>query len=1255
MPMRYALPMLLCIAAISLTVRSLDADEQSDAPCERTLSLSGADWRICSDPDQTGADRRLFDADASNWTPATVPGNIQADLEAAHSLSPLWYGDGDPRLYDVPKSDWWYRKDFVVPPTLAGKRVALVFDGVDYQCEVWLNGKRLGANAGMFRQFSFDVADALLPGQTNRLAVRVARMPPEVSRFYEKSTEIGLIPGLLFEGINQMFQQLKDLKSPTNMGWDWGFNIWTLGIWKDVRLVATGPARIDNTHVQCALNDSYGKATITATLDADSLDPRPVQVNYRVFGNGQEVTSTSNVLLAQGRNTIKAEISLDKPALWWPNGQGDQPLYTLTAELVSADGGISLDACSTRFGIREVRWIHTDNAPADFVSRYQLVINGRPVRTMGSNLIPPDLLFGRATPKALQLLRRAKAAGMNTIRQWGGGVPLSDELYDLADELGIMISFEFALANVLPPTDEVFLGNFETTIRNIVRQVRNHPSIIEYSGGNEMPWNSLDQHPALLLMRRIVAEEDGRLLRATCPDLGAKHGPWVFFVPESTTEYNAIQYNNAEAMRAGEFGTISPANLEVWYRDIPPKSQAAADRTDDSVLVHKNAVQGAGRPQDWLAKPYIDDLFGPIDNIPDLVKAGQFLGADTLRYAVDAWRRKGRKLGGLTTWDFNEPWTNAAGSYQVDYDGRPLMNYDFVKQAIAPISLSLCYNSILYHLENGIQAELFITSDAPQPAAALRWKWLARDRRGSIFDHGEGEVSIEPIATKSLAKLDLKPPKATAFGPVFVELQLADSNGTKLAERICVFGLADVKLPLAGLLHNTESDHDDDVVGMKSGTDIPDTPANLAYVGNGAKPATASSARAEPCHQPAGLNDGEYGDDHGWIADAPRSWFQIDLGKPAMVDHFKLARDHTGKHSDRAADYLKIETSLDGTNWQTVFEKGGLAAIASVGLTRTTEIRIAPVETQFLKVTVDPEPATPGTFPCIDEFEVYASGQEPPRDLPRVEFTDTRPEIRCPVRRTSLTVSAGEPRLEAGNEIIDLVVKNNGTMTALFCEPHPLIEYRTDLFIDNNHCFIPPGESRTITVRAARSPNGGLTLSQTGWRISCWNADDVLIEPPADVLLAVGRKDAMCREFLGYANPTSVSNNTETTLTGTRPDPSVLPFILTDKSVARFTFNVDAAHATTKARLRLHTADQAADQPTLVQIFVGGRKFEATLPKGLGIQSTDPAHLAFPSTIEISMPPGTITTGENTIEFHVAGPGWFTWDALDLCTNNQLP
>ena len=104
----------------------------------------------------------------------------------------------------------------------------------------------------------------------------------------------------------------------------------------------------------------------------------------------------------------------------------------------------------------------------------------------------------------------------------------------------------------------------------------------------------------------------------------------------------------------------------------------------------------------------------------------------------------------------------------------------------------------------------------------------------------------------------------------------------------------------------------------------------------------------------------------------------------------------------------------------------------------------------------------------------------------------------------------------------------------------------------------------------------------------------------------------MCREFLGYPNPSTLPEGTVTTLTGRRPDPSTLPCVLAGKSSARFKFSVTTGQAGAEARLRLQTADQSADVATAVKIRVNGRPFEALLPKGLGIQRTDAAHLAFP-------------------------------------------
>ena len=1243
---------LLCGSCASwATQTSAQSGASADRSVSNILSLSGNDWRIHDDPDATGMERGLPLADiaSTNWIAAQVPGNIQSDLETAHQLKPLWYGDGDSRLCDVARKDWWYRKDFVVPSHFAGRRLTLVFDGVDHECDVWMNGKPIGRNVGMFRRFWFDVTELAQPGKVNRLALRIRRMPEQLLPLFQKTDGSG-VNGEFLSGVEQTMHALKELKSPTNWGWDWGTNVWTLGIWKDVRLEATGSARIAWTRVQTTLSDDRSKAVATASLEIESQAEMPAKAQFRITGNGATATATVEGLLKKGQNLLKAELTLDRPALWWPNGQGDQPLYELHAELQPANGGDTLDTRDVRFGVRDVRWIHTEGAPADFVSRYQLVINGRPVRTMGSNLIPPDLLFGRMGPRSLHLIRRAKDAGMNVLRVWGGGVILHDDAYDLADQLGIMLVVELPLANYWPDTDAEFLDNLEATARNIFKQVRNHPSIIEFDGGNEMPWNSLTKHAALQLLQKVAAEENNRLFRATCADLGATHGPWFFDL-----RTNCRYFQELNTMRAGEFGAASPANLEVWHRDIPPKSQWPIVGEKEPTQVHKNIVQAVFDQDYWLRKKFIDSVFGPLDNLSDLVEAGQLYGAEGLRCEIDTLRCKGKRLGGLTTWDFNEPWTNGAGSYLVDYDGRTLMNYDFYKQAIAPISLSLRYDSIFYRLKSGVKAELFLVSDAPRAASGLRWKWLARDRRGQVFAQNSGAASIDPLEVKSLGTVELKPPAATVFGPIFVEMRLEDSNGKLLGERLQMFGLADVVGPLAGLLKNREADSDDNVLQVNRLVELPDGEANLAFVGNGAKPAEASSARSEPIHQPKGINDGVYGNDFSWIGASPRSSFQIDLGKQAALGCFKLGRDRSGVHSDRALDYVKIETSLDGKTWQTVFERNALTGLESFGPGKTLTVHVVPVQARFVKATVDSKNSAAGEIACVDEFEVYAPAKQPPAALPTAEWKagSALETLWRPVRRTALQVTVLPMRVEGDHEILEMQVKNVGPMTALFCEPHPVVEYRTDLFIDNNHCFVPPGESRTITIRAAKNASrslavGNLSLAQTGWRISCWNADDILVEPDAGVLLALGRRDRMCREYLGYSDPSKVVGQMQVKVEGPRPNPARVPYILDSQKSVRFEFNVSEAQSKRPLLLRIHAADQSAKTPAKVVATINGRPLEGVLPQGLGIQQSDPAHLAFPATLELPVKASCMQSGKNVLEVGVQGDGWFSWDSLDL-------
>ena len=255
---------------------------------------------------------------------------------------------------------------------------------------------------------------------------------------------------------------------------------------------------------------------------------------------------------------------MEDPALWWPNGQGEQPLYELHTRLEDTRSGDLLDARATRFGVRDVRWEQVEGAPADFINPYQLVINGRQVRMLGSNILPPDLLFGRMNARGTRLIRLAQAAGMNTLRVWGGGVFPTGPMLELADELGIMLSQEFPLASCRPETDAIFLSNLEETARQLVKRCRNHPCIIEWTGGNEMLWAQGDDHLALHLFERVVAETDDRLFRATCPIQGSRHSPWHYDPETHYAHYNDedLRDNGAhpggnQMMRYGEFGTHS--------------------------------------------------------------------------------------------------------------------------------------------------------------------------------------------------------------------------------------------------------------------------------------------------------------------------------------------------------------------------------------------------------------------------------------------------------------------------------------------------------------------------------------------------------------------------------------------------------------------------------------------------------------------------------------------------------------------------
>lgn len=766
--------------------------------------LSGSNWTIWRD---SGGPR----------IPAAVPGNIQNDLEQAGLLKPVFYGMGDPNLHEAALDDWWYETNFT-PVNLSKSRTLLHFGAVDFSCEVYLNDSYLGSHKGTFLPFSFDVTDVIIPEQNNTLRVKIDRMPPELYDWIVKSD--GKLSGcgtdyFFVEGMNQTRRLLGGLKPICNFSYDWSTNVYTLGICKDVWLESCGPAHVESLGVAYRFAEEYRSVEIEAFADLTAAESLQGTLRFTLLREGIAAAEAElTVQLSPDESRAAVTLHLEQPELWWPVGHGAQPLYDLKAEIV-IDGTVS-HTKTEKIGLREVRWELTDNAPENFQNAFLLVLNGRAIRTVGSNLNAIDLYPGRASAAIeKQLVRLAARGNMNTLRIHAGQGMLHDSIFSEADRQGILLLVDYPLGNCAPETDEATLAMLRDTTRILTRKYRCHPSIIEWCVGNELCWygNPNPSHPAMLAVKEASEAEDGtRVVRASCPIVGSRHGHYDYN-PDSHYElYNAVgelldNVSYAPMMRNGEFATTQPGNLESFTRYIPRSSRWPFD-PEDPVMIRKNVSYAVDSDRFWLNYPMIERMSGKLQDLEQMVSMGQYFGAEGIRYIIDSYRWMGKNMGGFTNWCYNEPWPNGAGCGLVDYDGRPVMAYHFAREALAPVSIGLKYDSCFYSHTQDSFADIRVTSDAPARQEDLRFGWRLRDNHGAVIRAGEGTVSIAPWETKDVGRILLNPPTARLAGPVIVELWLHDGDGQRLTERTYLFSNRTTIAPLMGLLNETAPDAD---------------------------------------------------------------------------------------------------------------------------------------------------------------------------------------------------------------------------------------------------------------------------------------------------------------------------------------------------------------------------------------------------------------------------------------------------------------
>ena len=145
------------------------ANGQQTVSPRRTISLDGPGWKLIGlepgEGEKLGIN--LARSTKAEFIPTTVPNDVQCVIGLKDPL-----GQG-PEVWDINKREWWYVRSFPSPKVLPSQQARLVFDGVDYFADVWLNGEKLGSHEGAYTRFGFDITKRLRAKRDNYLAVRV--------------------------------------------------------------------------------------------------------------------------------------------------------------------------------------------------------------------------------------------------------------------------------------------------------------------------------------------------------------------------------------------------------------------------------------------------------------------------------------------------------------------------------------------------------------------------------------------------------------------------------------------------------------------------------------------------------------------------------------------------------------------------------------------------------------------------------------------------------------------------------------------------------------------------------------------------------------------------------------------------------------------------------------------------------------------------------------------------------------------------
>ena len=454
------------------------------------------------------------------WFPVRVPSTVLTGLVANHIYPDPYQGLNNMLIPDASdqfnkeynleqysflpntpnpwKRPYWYRTTFKVPASDKGRRFQLIFKGINYRAAVWVNGKQIIDSTqmvGMFAEHNLDVSKEIIAGAENGLAVEIYPLDYPGCPAKEQLQALGPF----YENGGPTGDIGKNVTMLCSVGWDWMPPVRdrNMGIWQPIYLRTTGAVTIgrpklvtnlpDTNTAKLSLNLSLSNNTnsaktgkLTVSIKPENFAGTPVK-----FSQEEKVKSNSTTEVSLDADKIN-QLIIHQPHLWWPNGYGAPNLYRIRLQYSDASG--IQDDTTFLFGVRTVSSKATRTANG-FVRR-EFFVNGKRVHLNGGAWVP-DMMVNRDSARYDYEIHLCRNANVNLVRIWGGGVTPPDAFWNAADKHGMMVWSDFWVTG---DTQGEFKGSpdwplegnvFITNVKSTIYRIRNHPSLLVWTGGNE--------------------------------------------------------------------------------------------------------------------------------------------------------------------------------------------------------------------------------------------------------------------------------------------------------------------------------------------------------------------------------------------------------------------------------------------------------------------------------------------------------------------------------------------------------------------------------------------------------------------------------------------------------------------------------------------------------------------------------------------------------------------------------------------------